>query len=106
MLLENQLRLFQMQKGEEIDPFLIRLQGIRDQLASVGATPDVGFMVRTALNAVTEDWENFFQRILGKATLPSWEEMWETDAGALSTSQQCRSFVHMLWLGGFEILEL
>ena len=26
----------------------------------------------------------------------------ESDAGALDTSQQCRSFVHMLWLGGFE----
>ena len=28
MFLENQLRLFQIHKGEEIDPFLIRLQGI------------------------------------------------------------------------------
>ena len=28
MLLENQLRSYQMQKGEGIDPFLLRLQGI------------------------------------------------------------------------------
>ena len=28
ILLENQMRLFQMQKGEEIDPFLFRLQTI------------------------------------------------------------------------------
>ena len=28
MLLENQLRQYQMQKGEEIDPFLLMLQGI------------------------------------------------------------------------------
>ena len=55
MLLESQLRLFQMQKGEEIDPLLIRLQGIRDQLASIGATPDGVLMLKTALNAVTED---------------------------------------------------
>ena len=40
MLLENQLRLFQMHKGEEIDPFLIRLKAIRDWLAAMGATPD------------------------------------------------------------------
>lgn len=33
-------------------------------------------MVRTALNAVTEDWETFVQSILGRASLPSWEEMW------------------------------
>ena len=40
MLLESQLRQFQMQKGEEIDPFILRLQGICDQLTSVGAIPD------------------------------------------------------------------
>ena len=28
MILENQMRLFQMQKGEEIDPFLFKLQTI------------------------------------------------------------------------------
>ena len=32
-------------------------------------------MVRTALNAVSEDWETFVQSILGKVTLPSWEAM-------------------------------
>ena len=55
MLLESQLRQFQMQKGEEINPFLLMLHGIRDQLTSVGAKLDIEFMVRTALNAVTED---------------------------------------------------
>ena len=30
MLLENQRRMFQMMKGEEIDPFLFRLQAICD----------------------------------------------------------------------------
>ena len=33
-------------------------------------------MVRTTLNAVSEEWETFIQSILGRATLPSWEEMW------------------------------
>jgi len=75
MLLENQLRQFQMQKGEEFDPFLLRLQRIPGQLTSAGATPNAKFMVRTALNVVTEDWETFVQSILGKAYLPSWEEM-------------------------------
>ena len=77
MLLENQLRLYQMQKGEEIDHFLFRLQGIRDQLTSMGSTPGPEFMVRTTLNAVSQHWEMFVQSILGKATLPSWEEMWQ-----------------------------
>ena len=78
MLLENQLRQYQMQKGEEIYPFLLRLQGIRDQLTSVGSTPYLEFMVGTSLNAVIEDWETFVQSILGRETLPSWEEMWES----------------------------
>jgi len=54
MLLENQLRSYQMKKGEEIDPFL-KLQEIWDQLTSVGSTPNPEFMVRTTLNAVFED---------------------------------------------------
>jgi len=48
-----------MQKGEQIDTFLGCLKEIRDQLTSIGATPDEEMMVRTALNAVSEDWEIF-----------------------------------------------
>ena len=59
MLLENQLRSYQMQKGEQIDHFLGRLKEIRDQLTSIGATSDQELMVRTALNAVSEEWETF-----------------------------------------------
>ena len=76
MLLENQMWLFQMMKGEEIDPFLFRLQAIQDQLVGIGATPDEGLLVRIALNAVSEDWETFVQSILGRAALPSWADMW------------------------------
>ena len=65
MLVENQLRSYQMQKGEQRDVFLGRLKEIRDQLTSIGATPDQELMVRTALNAVSEDWETFVQSILG-----------------------------------------
>ena len=77
-LLENQLRLFQMHKGEEIDPFLIRLKAIRDQLAAMGGTLDEGLLVSTALHVVSKEWENFVQGILGKATLPNWEDIWAT----------------------------
>jgi len=65
-----------MQKGEEIDLFLLRLQGIHNQLTSVGSTLDPKFMVSTALNVATKDWETFVQSILDRATLPNWEEMW------------------------------
>lgn len=61
---------------EEIDPFLIRLQGIHDQITSVGSIPYPNFLVKTTLNAVFEEWEMFVQSILGNATLSSWEEMW------------------------------
>ena len=78
MLLENQLQSYQMQKGEQIDLYLLRLQEIRDQLTSIGATLDKEFMVKTALNVVSEEWETFVQSILGRVNLPAWEEMWAT----------------------------
>ena len=67
MLLENQLRSYQMKKREQIDPFLSRLEEIRDQLTAIKATPDQELMVRTTLNVVSEDWEVFVQSILGRA---------------------------------------
>ena len=42
----------------------------------MGATPDDGLMVRTALNAVTNEWETLVQSILGRAQLPNWGVMW------------------------------
>ena len=65
------MRLFMMAKGEEIEPFLFRLQAIRDQLTAMGVKVEDDVMVRTALKVITEDWENFVQSILGKADLPS-----------------------------------
>ena len=65
-----------MRKGERIVSFLSRIQEIHDQLALVGSTPSPTAMVRLALNAVTNDWQVFFQSILGRATLPGWVEMW------------------------------
>ena len=65
-----------MQKREETYSFLLRLQGIRDRLTSAGSTLDPEFIVKTALNAVFEEWETFVQNILGRESLPSWEDMW------------------------------
>lgn len=50
------------------------MKEIQDQLTSMGATPDEELMVRTALNAISKDWEVFVQSILSRATLPDWEE--------------------------------
>ena len=49
MLLENQLWSYQMQKGEQIDLYLLILHEIRDQLTSIAATPDQEFMMTTTL---------------------------------------------------------
>lgn len=67
-----------MQKREQIDHFLARLKEIQDQLTSIGATLDQELMVRTALNAVSEDLETFVQSILGRVNLPNWEELCAT----------------------------
>lgn len=32
--------------------------------------------MRTALNVVSKEWGTFVQRILGRANLPDWEELW------------------------------
>ena len=45
-------------------------------MTAIGVTPDQELMMRTALNAVSEDWEVFVQSILGRGTLPPWDEMW------------------------------
>ena len=33
-------------------------------------------IVRTALNAVTDEWETFVQSILGRANLLDWDSLW------------------------------
>jgi len=76
MMLENQMRSYQMKKGQSIDTLLKGLNEIRDQLTALGATLDQELMVRTTLNAVSEDWEVFIQSILGRGKLPPWDEMW------------------------------
>ena len=94
MLLENQMQMFQMMKGEEIDPFLFRLQVICDQLIGMGANPDEELLVRTALNVVSEEWETFVQSILGRAALPSWADMWailRQEEIRRITKKQCNS---------------
>jgi len=59
MLLENQMRSYQMKKGQTIDSFLGGLNEIGDELTAIGATLDQELMVRTTLNAVLEEWEVF-----------------------------------------------
>lgn len=76
MLLENQLLSYQMQKGEQIDHFLGWLKEIRDQLTSIRAKPNQEMLVRTALNAVSEEWDTIIESILGRVNLPDWEELW------------------------------
>ena len=63
-------------KGEDIKHFLFRLQSIRDQLTATGAMVDDVVIVRTTLNAVTDEWETFVQSILSRADLPNWDSLW------------------------------
>jgi len=67
-----------MQKGERVDPFLTKLQETQDELSVAGSTPQDFELVRLALNFVSGEWQVFVQSIVGRATLPNWDEMWET----------------------------
>ena len=56
MFLQEKLRNIRMQKVEGIDPFLTRIQEIRDHLAAIGEAPQPIELVRLALNSVSEEW--------------------------------------------------
>ena len=55
MYLEQKLQRTLMQKGEGVNLYLQRLQDIRDQLATVGSTPQRTVMLRIALNGVSDE---------------------------------------------------
>lgn len=61
MFLEVKMRSTRMQKGERIDPLLVKLPEVRDQLAVVGSVPQATEMVKLALNSVFEEWQVFVQ---------------------------------------------
>ena len=87
VLLETQMRSFMMAKGEDMEHFLFRLQSIRDQLTATGAKVEEDVMVRTALNAVMDEWETFVQSILGRVDLPDWDNLW-----AILRQEELRKF--------------
>ena len=60
---------------KDIEHFLFRLQSIRDQLTAMGATVYDAMIFRTTLNAVMDEWETFFQIILGRSDLPDWDSL-------------------------------
>ena len=74
MYLQEKMRSTRMQKGEHIDPFLAKLQESRDQLTTVGSTPQGIEMVRLALNSILDEWKVFVQSILGKEKLQTGKE--------------------------------
>lgn len=76
MYLEEKMRSARIQKGERIDPFLSKLQEVRDQLAPVGSSPQPIEMVRLALKSISEEWKVFVPSILGREKLSDWERMW------------------------------
>eukprot|EP00253_Pinus_taeda_P002906 PITA_02906 len=78
MYLEQKLQRILMQKGEGVNIYLQHLQDARDQLTTMGSTPQLTAIVRIALNGVSDEWQVFIQSILGRERLPSWEEMWVT----------------------------
>ena len=45
-------------------------------MTATGATVDDVVIVRTTLNAVTDEWETFVQSTLRKADLPDWDSLW------------------------------
>ena len=45
-------------------------------MTATGAKVEDDVMVRTTLNAVTNEWETFVQSILGRADLPDSDSLW------------------------------
>ena len=44
-------------------------------MSAAGHTPKDSKLVRLALNFVSNEWQIFVHSILGRATLPNWDEM-------------------------------
>ena len=53
-------------KGEGIDPFLIRIPEVRDQLPTVGEAPQPIELVRLARNNVSKEWQSVCTKYLGQ----------------------------------------
>ena len=58
-------------------------------------------MARTALNAVTDDWETFVQSILGRQDLPSYDIMW----AILRQEEICRMTKSQTSIGSSKVKE-
>lgn len=75
MVLQEKLRSTKMTKTDTVTSFLTSFSLIRDDLAMVGEMVDPSELVRRALNSFSKPWESFFQGIVAREHMPSWERL-------------------------------
>jgi len=66
MYLEQKLISAQMQKGKQVDPFLMKLKETHDELSVSRHTPQDLELVRLALNSISNEWQVFVHGSIAK----------------------------------------
>jgi hypothetical protein len=77
MALMEKLHSTKMARGEGVTFYLTRLTQIRDELAEAGDTIPEEELVRIAFNGFGKQWDVFFNCVVGKAMMPTWERLWD-----------------------------
>ena len=77
MVLREKLKSVRMGKCEGMASYLTKITQVRDELAAIGEVLVIPEMVRTALNGVSQQWTVFFQTIIGRENIPTWDRLWD-----------------------------
>ena len=90
MVLREKLKSVRMGKGEGMASYLTKITQVRDELATVGEVVGIPEMVHTTPNGVSEQWTVFFQTIIGRENMPTWDRLWDD----LTQEEIQRGFIH------------
>ena len=70
MVLQERMRITNMNKGEGLVPYLTRLTQIRDELGARGSKIVDEELVQIALNGFSNPWDTFVKGVAPREKLP------------------------------------
>ncbi len=75
LALKKQLNHIQINKGESINSYFLRVVGIRDELSSIGTIINDIKLTLMAIDGLPESWETFAQGISARDQLPDFNRL-------------------------------
>jgi hypothetical protein len=76
LTLKSQLQSTKMMKGDTVAILFMKLPEIKEQLETIGGIMSDKEIVLTTLNNLPKSWEPFLQSIIGRESLPTFENLW------------------------------